>query len=205
MTWQLLLIDLCFFDVVKLKRSDLLSFEFSIRQFRIFGKFHVCVHEIIQVTVPRKYYPRCVNALLVPVPWPKNPTNLASAISMLLFRLQHQKTQAAQHSFCQIGGTSRLRWLASRFWPVQGLPSSRSSPSDWIDWWSMELVGSVSNLPPYIKPGPSAWDLFDLLLPGIAKLILCQGTKIHSQRWLPSDRLLLGPPCVRVRQLDCFC
>ena len=32
--------------MVKLKRSDLLSFEFAIHQFRIFGKFHVCVHEI---------------------------------------------------------------------------------------------------------------------------------------------------------------
>jgi hypothetical protein len=48
---------------------------------------------------------------------------------------------------------SRSRWSASRHWPVQCLPSCRSCPSDWIEWWSMELVGSVSNLPPPVGEG----------------------------------------------------
>ena len=98
-------------------------------------------------------YDTQITSILVPVTWPKNPTDLASAISMLLFKLQHQNAQAAQHSFCQIGGMSRLRWSASRYWSVQCLPSCRSSPSDWIEWWSMELVGSVSNLPPPVGEG----------------------------------------------------
>ena len=48
--------------MVQLKCSHLMLFDSSIHQFGIFGIFHVCSHEIIQVTVPRKYYPRCVNA-----------------------------------------------------------------------------------------------------------------------------------------------
>ena len=60
--------DLLFFYMVQLKCSHLMLFDSSIPQLGIFGIFHVCIHEINQVTVPRKYYPRCVNALLVPVP-----------------------------------------------------------------------------------------------------------------------------------------
>ena len=65
---QFLPTDLLFFYMAQLKCPRLLSFDVSTHQFGIFGIFHVCVHEINQVTVPRKYYPRCVNALLVPAP-----------------------------------------------------------------------------------------------------------------------------------------
>ena len=71
---QLLLTDLWSFDVAwQLNCQVFFSFDFAKRQFGIFGIFHVGIHEINQVAIPRKCYPRCVNALLVIVPWPKNP------------------------------------------------------------------------------------------------------------------------------------
>jgi hypothetical protein len=139
---EFLFTDLYSFDLARrLNFQGFLSCDFVNFSFGFLG-FHEGIHEINQVTIPRKYYPRCVNALLVIVPWPKNPKASFHCVWLVVQTVLPETPSSCAAIFLNRSG-ERHGWDCAISLSVCTRVSKLLSVSIGLGWMKMHGIGWI--------------------------------------------------------------